>query len=410
MYNSDVNDEEWTGLTELEWKRKVLAEADGYARLIAASGYPSSVRFRRILEYLLSPLEAKVCTQIIWTPIPPQQIARNLDIDIDTVEKTLNDLHIKGLIHPRDFRTGQGFRYRLSTGKLHKSTLSNPNLNADYPELAALWSDFIEGEEGQWQCISRLIASERNQPAQRRILPAWKALDAGPDRDRIQPWEDQRAIAAATELCVEIPCPCRVQIAGSGGVCERTELDACLLFDREAEYALSKGIGRVLSSDELLALLEQASYDGMAGSYPNSRAVPPLTLCYCCDCCCHLWMVMKRHGVSQQHRGWVRSRWRPQIDANVCDGCGVCSDKCPWQAIEIINVDGEPKAAVDTDKCWGCGGCALWCGAEVIQMRCVRPEEWVPQKVPNLHPPQQWMPPRIVGATLAGYLDKKNQV
>jgi len=405
MYDRGTSDEKWTGLTEPEWKRTVLAQEDDYARLAAASGYPGSILFRRILEYLLSPLEVKVCVQMIWMPIPPRQIAENIAVDIDAVKKAIDSLHIKGLIHPRDFGTGEGFRYRLSTGKLHKSTLSNPYLNTDYPDLPRLWTDFIDNEEGEWQSIRRLVASEQNQPDQRRILPAWRALEAGPDRDKIQPWEDQRAIAAATGLCVEIPCPCRVQIAGSGGACDRTELDACLLFGREAEYALSKGIGRVISGDELLELMEQASIDGLAGSYPNSRAVPPLTLCYCCDCCCHLWAAMNRHDIPQQHRGWARSRWQPEVDKNVCDGCGICADKCPWRAIQISGT----KAIINAEYCWGCGGCTLWCDSGAVQMRCTRPEEWVPQKVPNLHPPETWMPPRTIGLTLKEYLEKNDQ-
>ncbi len=409
MYDRDANDTGWTGLSEPEWKRKVQTESDDYARLAAASGYPGSILFRRILEYLLSPLEAKVCAQIIWMPIPPRQIAENIDADIDTVKTAIDSLHLKGLIHPRDFRAGEGFRYRLSTGKLHKSTLSNPDLHTAYPDLPKLWTDFIDNEEGEWQCVRRLIATEQDQPAQRRILPAWRALVASPDRDKIQPWEDQRAIAAAVKLCVEIPCPCRVQIAGSGGACDRTELDACLLFGWEAEYALSKGIGREIGGDELLELMEQVSIDGLAGSYPNSRAVPPLTLCYCCDCCCHLWAAMNRHDVSQQHRDWAKSRWQPEMSNDICDGCGICADKCPWRAIEMRGAEGSAKAVLDPEKCWGCGGCALWCDAGAIQMRCVRPEEWVPQKVPNLHPPQVWMPPRTIGLTLEGYLDKNDR-
>ena len=410
MFDDSKSSTQWRDLSEAEWEKKVLAEPDDYARIIAASGYPGSLRFRRILEYMLTPLQAKVCARIIWAPIPPDLLAETLGLDVDIVCKTLNDLHIKGLIHPRNFKTGEGYRYRLSTGKLHKSMLSNPKLDTYYPDLAKLWSDFIENEEGEWQCISRLIASDQEQPPQRRILPAWKALDAGPDRDQIQPWEDQRAIAAATELCVEIPCPCRGQIEGSEGKCERTKLDACLLFDREAEYSLSKGIGRKLSKNELLTLMEQASCDGTAGSYLNSRAMPAPTLCYCCDCCCHLWAVMKRHDVPQQHRGWAKSRWQPEVDANVCDGCGVCAEKCPWQAIEMSGVDDKPIAAIDPDKCWGCGSCALWCQPEAIVMRCVRLEDWVPEKLPNLHPPKQWMPPRIVGATIEGYLQMKGRL
>ena len=404
---------DWQGLSEDEWKRKVLAEGDDYGKLVAASGYPGNKRFRRIMEYIMTPLEAQVCAQIIWAPRPAEDVADTLNLGTDTVNKILYSLHTKGLIHPRNFRTLEGFRYRLSTGKLHKSMLSNPSLDSQYPRLSKLWDDFVKHEEGEWQCISRLRAGDEKQPAQRRVLPAWKALVESPDRDQIQPWEDQRAIASAAVLCVEIPCACRRQISGSGGHCTRTNAEACLVFGREAEYALSRGIGRRLTSKELLSIMEQASYDRLGASYVNSRTMQPLTICYCCDCCCHLWSAMKQHNISQVYRGWAKSRWQPTIDQEHCDGCvnnvNTCADRCLWQAIEIQSADGRHKAFVNTDKCWGCANCALWCQRKAITMRCVRPIEWVPEKLENLRPPRRWSPPRIVGKTLEEYLNERVQ-
>lgn len=400
--------EEWRDLSEDEWKRKVLAEDDDYGKLVAASGYPGNMRFRRILEHVTTPLEASVCAQIIWAPRPAEDIAETLNLNTATVNKTLHSLHAKGLVHPRNFKTMEGFRYRLSTGKLHKSMLSDPALDSQYPKLRQLWDDFVKHEEGEWQCISRLRAYDQKQPEQRRILPAWRALAESPDSDQIQPWEDQRAIAAAAELCAEVSCSCRRQVSGSGGDCRRTGTQACLVFGREAEYALSRGIGRQLTGKELLSIMEQASYDGLGGSYINSRTVQSLTLCYCCDCCCHLWSAMNQRGISQEYRGWAKSRWQPVIDWERCSGCNgtgnTCADRCLWQAIEIQPVAG--KATINADKCWGCGSCALWCQNEAITMRCIRPIEWVPEKADNLRPPIRWNPPRIAGLTLEEYFKK----
>lgn len=409
--NSDVLWQEWQDLSEDEWKRKVLAEHDDYGKLIAASGYPTNARLRRIMEYLITPLEARVCVQIIWSPHQVKDLADLLNLDEATINTTLDILHMKGLIQPRNIHTLEGFRYRLSTGRLHKSILSNPMLDAEYPRLCEFWDNFVRHEEGEWQCISRLRASDAHQPEQRRILPAWKALVLGSDRDQMQPWEDQREIAGAAELCVELSCACRRQTSGAGNRCKRTTLEACLVFGREAEYALSKGIGRILSNAELLAIMEQASYEGLGGSYINARTTQARDLCYCCDCCCHLWLPMNLHNIPQKYRGWAKSRWEPCINPDLCNGCvdknNSCADRCLWQAIEITSVNGILRAFIDTDKCWGCGSCALRCPQKAIEMKCVRPVEWVPETLQNLHPYPEWSPPRIVGETLDNYLKKR---
>ncbi|MCX6013820.1 MAG: hypothetical protein NTV30_10580, partial [Chloroflexi bacterium] len=351
---------QWRNLSEGEWKKKVLAEDDDIGRLIAASGYPGNKFFRRILEYVLTALEARTCALIIWFPLSHNELAQVLDLDELHVKEILYSLHIKGLIYPREVKTMEGCRYRLSTGKLHKSMLLNPEISIKYPDLPRLWDDFVNHEEGEWQCISTIRAYDENQPVQRRILPAWKALVKSQDRDQIQPWEDQRVIAESVELAVEIPCSCRVQIKGSGSVCNRTKLSACFVFNNEAEYYLSKGIGKKVSRVELLGIMERASLDGLAGSYENSRSVKASALCYCCDCCCHLWVALKQHKIPDKYRGWAKSRWQPVIDQLLCSGCSdkpLCINKCAWNAIKLEEVNGKQVVFINSDLCWGCGSC-----------------------------------------------------
>lgn len=401
---------QWRNLSEESWRRKVLAERDDIGRLIAASGYPENKRFRRILEYLLSEVEAKTCALIIWFPLSHNELAQILSLEKTEVETILHSLHMKGLIHPRDIKTMDGSRYRLSTSKLYKSMLSNPALIKNFPELPLLWDDFVKHEEGEWQCISTLRSHNENQPVQRRILPAWKALAASKDKDQIQPWEDQRIIAMSADLAVEIPCPCREHIKGIGSECNRTKLSACLVFNNEAEYYLSKGIGRKISPHELLSIMEQASLDGLAGSYENSRSVKASTLCYCCDCCCHLWVAMKQHDIPDKYRGWAKSRWQPVMDQSRCNGCSgqsLCVNRCAWHAITLKEVNGKQVPSIDIDLCWGCGSCVLWCKRKAINLKCVRTVDWVPEKTINIKPRQIWEPPRIVGMTLDEYMTYK---
>ena len=48
----------------------------------------------------------------------------------------------------------------------------------------------------------------------------------------------------------------------------------------------------------------------------------------------------------------------PQINLDLCDGCGICVDTCPSQA--VILIDGRP-VIVRPDDCVYCGDCEDSC-------------------------------------------------
>lgn len=61
------------------------------------------------------------------------------------------------------------------------------------------------------------------------------------------------------------------------------------------------------------------------------------------------------------------------VDTKYCDGCALCIDACPYQAIspiETIDADGEKHklVAVDTMRCTGCGICQGTCPKRAINV------------------------------------------
>ena len=69
------------------------------------------------------------------------------------------------------------------------------------------------------------------------------------------------------------------------------------------------------------------------------------------------------------------------LDEELCTGCEICVDWCPFGAIEMIKTKGskKEKAFVDTGKCMGCGICVLKCDFQALSLKLVRPPEHIPQ-------------------------------
>jgi heterodisulfide reductase subunit A-like polyferredoxin len=46
-----------------------------------------------------------------------------------------------------------------------------------------------------------------------------------------------------------------------------------------------------------------------------------------------------------------------KVDSEVCDGCGLCTEVCIFDGMQII----DGKSVIDQDKCLGCGRCERVC-------------------------------------------------
>lgn len=54
------------------------------------------------------------------------------------------------------------------------------------------------------------------------------------------------------------------------------------------------------------------------------------------------------------------------IDLDKCDACNLCSYDCPYEAIDMLTVNGQRKAILSPDKCVGCSICIGSCDEHAI--------------------------------------------
>ncbi len=65
----------------------------------------------------------------------------------------------------------------------------------------------------------------------------------------------------------------------------------------------------------------------------------------------------------------------PWIDANLCDGCGICIEECPSGAITMV----DENAQIDMDICIRCGTCHKICPQNAAR----HDSEKIPEEVEN---------------------------
>ena len=59
---------------------------------------------------------------------------------------------------------------------------------------------------------------------------------------------------------------------------------------------------------------------------------------------------------------------KPEIDLNKCVGCGICAEKCRFEALKMV--DGKPK--LNPFLCEGCGACEVVCPQKAINLKPVQ--------------------------------------
>ena len=351
-----------------------MAEKDAYSKLMERHGYPNSERYRRIMEYLMTPQQARIAEEL---PAPLEKLAPKLQLPVRTIESELDQLYIKGVVFPRNFQTREGYRFARSVGQFHDATQSSIKTDPlRERSLFELWEDFCHAE---WYPDTAAEMARRQIP-NLRVVPAYQAIK---DIPGILPCEDIREILKAAPLIAVCVCSCRQREGAMGHPCNRSGAENCIQLARGAEYVINRGSGRRLSYEEALAMMDADEEDGLVHQWVNSTAKVINTMCSCCRDCCIMRVPLDEHGV---HVGkvWAKSRFEARVDWDLCNGCQDCVERCLFDAIEMVKPEDSKKykAMVDAEKCWGCGVCVLGCAAGALSMALVRPPEHIPQAAP----------------------------
>ncbi len=322
-------------------------------------GYPeteSGVELR-ILRRLFTPEEAGLALKLTLIPEEAEVASRCAGIPAEQTSHMLEDMAKKGLIY-RLQRRGQPPRYMaiqfvIGIWEMQVNQLS-PELIRDFNEYVPVLFNLDE-----WKKAPQL-----------RTVPVGQSLD---HKLQVYPYENAVSLVNENTKFLEAPCICRKERRIIGEGCDKPEGN-CLIMGAGVDIYKNSGIGREISREQALEIIDKADETGLVLQPSFSKKIS--NICCCCGCCCQVLKNIKKHPCPSE---LVASPFVALLDSDLCTGCGVCADRCQMDAVHLD----DGKAALDSTQCIGCGLCVTTCPENAIHLhRKPEPEKPpVPDKI-----------------------------
>ncbi|MFN2231095.1 MAG: 4Fe-4S dicluster domain-containing protein [Anaerolineae bacterium] len=299
----------------------------------------------RLLATLFTPEEAELAVHLTLDREPPAAIAARAGLPVEEVAPRLAEMARKGLIFP-EYAGDEPVRYRAAPWVVGIWEFQVNNLN---PALLHALSERGPRIPRGWRApLTRQV----------RTIPIGQSIEA---RLEAMPYEQAEALVRQHDTYAVAPCICRREARLEGHGCDAPE-ESCLAFGDFAAYYARTGRGRAIDRAEVLEILARADAHNLVLQPSHSQQAD--FICCCCGCCC---------GVL----GWIKAQPRPaeaassafiaRYDAELCQGCETCLDRCQMDALRAD----DGIVALDADRCIGCGLCVTTCpsGALTLQRK-----------------------------------------
>ena len=294
----------------------------------------------RLLKKLFSEEEAALALHLTLIPENAEVIAYRCGIENEVVARRLTEMARKGLIYSIE-----------KDGK--------PPLYSANQLVIGIWEYHV-------QDLDRELIEYMNQYIPHLLKEAWKLpqLRTIPVEKSLTPKLEVMTYEIADKLLDDhkrfavAPCICRREKKIMGEGCDGPE-ESCLVFDTGADYYVRNGMGRYISKDDAREILQRSDDAGLVLQPGNARRAS--NICCCCGCCCGVLRTLKQYPNPAE---MVSSPFYVQVDDVLCEGCGICRERCQLDALEIS----DDTALVKLQRCIGCGLCVTTCPNDAIQL------------------------------------------
>jgi Na+-translocating ferredoxin:NAD+ oxidoreductase RNF subunit RnfB len=324
-------------------------------------GLPDSDKLRQILAILFSEEEAYVASRFPLTEATLPELVRATGWESSRLKATLEEMAEKGLV--MDTTYGGKTFYLLMPGLIGFFEFSFMKQRNDLPvaELAQLMHEYLYGDPEQK--MGREFFTSKTPLT--RSLPYEEHI---PTSSQVATYESAREIIKKAGYGAIGMCYCRHKKDHLNESCKKKAptKEICISLGTAAKFMTRRGFAEKRSTEQLLAILDQARDLRLTHITDNIRHKPSF-ICNCCSCCCELL-----GGVQMGYpMGVAKTNYTLRIDRETCLGCGLCQKACNVAALEMVDVEnGKRKKHVQIigDNCLGCGACISACPSHSLSL------------------------------------------
>jgi Na+-translocating ferredoxin:NAD+ oxidoreductase subunit B len=306
-----------------------------------------------LLKQLFTPKQAEVVMLLSYRFESLDQVqerGKEIGRSITDLERLLDETAAKGVIGRREINGAKQYKtIPYVVGMFEGAALNaQPELIAAHIKYSGdglFWRDFINTKIPQMRTI----------PVRKSITP----------KHQIGTYDEIRKIIETTvDPIVVLECVCRKGAEKIGAPCKRTSRkETCMAFRDMAKNIVQNGtMGRRISKEEALDILQKNQEDGLVLQPSNAQA--PDFICSCCGCCCGILRLHKFIPNPVDH--WA-TNFFAEVNLELCLGCGLCEERCQAAALKMNQA--SQIMTVDLTRCLGCGLCIETCPEQAIELR-----------------------------------------
>jgi electron transport complex protein RnfB len=343
-----------------------MTENEIYEKLIqwlnqAWWGLPEAPEVLPLIRRRYSPDEAELLTGMPFSGKGLEELAAMKGMESARLAIRLDALAKKGLVF-RSAAQGKAVRYSLNDSffVFLRSTFWPGYKDEPNRILAPLANQYYY--HGFFDGYARV------ETRGLRTLPVKETIR---DSKVVLPYEDMTQFLDLQEYFTVSVCPCRHRknLDPHSPDCPHPA-EVCLHFGKLGHYIVENDLGREITKQEAHEILKLAADSGLVHGLSNWQQEAD-TICNCCKCCC---MWFESYHVLKHAKSLDASNFEARIHPETCKGCGLCSKRCPMEAIKLeTSAEGKNStgkiAVLDLELCLGCGVCAHKCPTQSIILK-----------------------------------------
>ena len=281
------------------------------------------------LDEVLTKEEVKFLLSFKKTRVPyfPEQIAERNQMSLEETQKMLDHLNWVGVIESNRENPEKRLQYNVPifVPGSAEFMMMNDELTAQHPNLATFFNLMTQMPlEGVTPMVPPGGAG-----VGMHVIPVEKAIETENQSvsvEHISHWLSKYDKYSVGQ------CTCRKQQTMRGEGSGEINGEFCMGMGDMAEYCVNRGMGRYITYEEALEILERAERHGFVHQITNIDGEDKIVaICNCAPGVCNALRTSQLYNTPNMSR----SAYRAHVEKNKCVACGKCVEVCPVGAAKL---------------------------------------------------------------------------